>query len=197
MKKIIPILLVLILLFTATACDDSKGERPKDAHLETVSVDGEVLKSNWKQGELIFDDKSVKIPCTVSEFTEKSGLGCNNGTVAPNETKKLAMTGDGLRVEITCKNDTDESIEIYDSTVIKYTLTNTGLSNRSVLFAGTCTLGSTRDAIKEALGEPSETAGEDSVYIYNGRNDKNKRVKLQIGINSNDIVRSVSYEIVQ
>ena len=42
---------------------------------------------------------------------------------------------------------------------------------------------------------PENRTSEDVLYIYEGRNSKNKKVNLNVAFNNDGVVNSVSYEI--
>ncbi|MBR5190464.1 MAG: hypothetical protein IKW34_00340, partial [Clostridia bacterium] len=102
---------------------------------------------------------------------------------------------DDTSIDVKCKNKTKEPINILDSTVVKYSFNNTNAGNKEVFFAESLTVGVSRDAIVDALGEPKNTAGEDSLYFYTGKNTKGKNIELRVGFNADNIVNSVSYEV--
>lgn len=198
MKKIISVILVLLIVLSVTACDSGKSEY----NPETLPLDVEELKANWKEGELIFaNEKSVKLPCGVKELVETSELEVYNSknitvlTLKPDETKTFYLTNDSTRIEITCKNTKEEDVGIMDSTVVKYSFTNLKPGNRKIKFAGTLTAGVTRADVEKALEIPKNATSEDSIYTYSGRNSVNKRVELTIGFNSDNIVSSVTFEV--
>lgn len=201
MKKIIALLLIVVITFSITACTD-KNKDDNVTQQTTIKLDAEKLKANWKSGEITFaDGKKATIPCTPKELAEKSGLTIRNydaisiKTLAPGESFTINIVNDNTSIDVKCENKTEEPINILDSTVIKYSFNNTKSGNKEVFFAESLTVGVTRDAIVDALGEPKSTAGEDTLYFYTGKNSKGKRIELRVGFNANNIVNSVSYEV--
>lgn len=198
-EKIISLVLVLVLALSITACD---GSGTKGNSTETPTLNAEELKENWKDGELIFaNNNGVKIPCTANDVVEASELEVYNSknitvlTLAPNESKTIYLVNDETRIEITCKNITDENLNIMDATVVKYNFTNIKLGNRKIKFAGSLTPGVTRADVESVLEIPKDATSEDSLYFYSGRNSNNKKVEFRIGFNSDNIVSSVSFEV--
>ena len=197
MKKIISILLVLLVAVSVTACSSKNDNNP-----ETLPLDVEQLKENWKIGELVFaNEKSVELPCTVTEMVNASELGIYNEknikvlTLKSGESKTIYLTNDSTRLEITCKNKGKEDVNIMDSTVIGYNLTNVSSGNRKIKFAGTLTPGVTRADVEKALELPENAKNTDTLYYYNGKNEKNKNVELIVSFNSDNIVNSVSFSV--
>lgn len=202
MKKLIALLLIVVIAFSITACTDKNKDDGDKTTQTTIKLDGEKLKSNWKSGEITFaDGKKATIPCTPKELAEKSGLSIRNydaisiKTLAPGESFTINIVNDNTSIDVKCKNKTKEPINILDSTVVKYSFNNTKLGNKEVFFAESLTVGVSRDAIVDALGEPKSTAGEDTLYFYTGKNTKGKNIELRVGFNADNIVNSVSYEI--
>ena len=202
MKRFISIMLVLVMILTFAACNDDK-ETSTTSPQETVSLDVEVLKADWKNGELFLPNgKTVKLPCKVSEFIEQSGLKIGNQDVftnkvlAPEESVTLNVAGEGVNFKIKARNNTTEEIGCMDATVIQYNFNNTNTANRQIKFASTLSPGVTRAAVEEALGVPKGQKSEDALYYYKGKNSDKRNVKLIISFNSDDIVNSVSYEII-
>ena len=201
MKKIIALLLIVVIAFSITACTD-KNKDDNVTQQTTIKLDAEKLKANWKSGEITFaDGKKATIPCTPKELAEKSGLTIRNydaisiKTLAPGESTSINIVNDNTSIDVKCENKTKETVNVLDSTVVKYSFNNTKSGNKEVFFAESLTVGVTRDAIVDALGKPNSTAGEDTLYFYTGKNSKGKRIELRVGFNANNIVNSVSYEV--
>lgn len=201
MKKIISIMLALVMLLSFAACNKEKEpSRP----LETVAIDGEMLKADWQSGKIVFPNgNSVELPCKVSEFIEKSGLKIGNESalgdkvLAPKEEVTLNIVGEGVFFEVVARNTSkDPDVPYKDVNVIAHSFNNTSEGNRQIKFAGTLTPGATRKAVEEALGIPEGQKTEDTLYYYNGKHRSNRNVKLIVAFNSDNIVNSVSYEIV-
>lgn len=200
MKRFISILLVMTMLLSFAACNKNKGP---ESLQQTVPLDIEVLKNDWKTGELVFaNGNSVELPCKVSEFVEKTGLEITNAdafsskTFKAKETFSLYVAGEGVNFSITARNNTGEDgIGYLDATVVKYNFNNTNSQNNNIKFVGTLTMGVTRSDVEKALGKPEGQTKEDKLYLYEARNEKNRRVELVISFNSYDIVNSVSFEI--
>lgn len=201
MKKIISIMLAMVMLLSFAACN--KDKTPSTPQ-ETVKIDGEMLKADWQSGKIVFPNgNSIELPCKVSEFVEQGGLKIANEDILgdkmlkPREEVTLNIAGDGLTFKVTVRNTTSTPEMSYkDASVIEYNFNNTNVGNRQMKFAGTLTPGATRDAVEDALGRPKGQKKDDTLYYYTGTNEKNRTVKLIISFNSNDIVNSVSYEIV-
>ena len=199
MKKIISLLLVFVIAFSITACNSSKKGEENNFNA-TLPLDVEELKANWKSGELVFENKNViKIPCAVEEL-EKSGLKISNGDYAtkvlkPDETYSIHLVGENIYISLKCKNTTDADVECSKATVYQYNLSNGETGNRTIKFAGTLTPGVVRADLEKALGLPEGKTSEDVMYIYTGRNTKNKKVTLRVTFNSIDIVNSVAFEV--
>lgn len=201
MKKIISIMLALVMLLSFAACN--KDKTPSTPQ-ETIAIDGEMLKADWQSGKIVFPNgNSVQLPCKVSEFIEKSGLKIGNESVLgdkmlkPREEATLNIVGGGVSFKATVRNTTSKpEISYKDATVIKYDFNNTYEGNRQIKFAGTLTPGAAREAVEDALGRPKGQKKEDTLYYYTGKNEKDRNVKLIVSFNSDDIVNSVSYQIV-
>ncbi len=199
MKKFISLLLVFVLAISITACDSSKNEGSYNP--ETLPLDIEELKANWKEGELIFaNGNAVTLPCSIDEFVETSGLTVRNAdlinkVLSPDETYTLNLVGSETNISIKCKNTTEEDLDYADSTVIGYTITNMQTGNRKIKFAGTLTAGVVRADVEKALEIPKNKTSEDVMYTYSSRNSKNKKVELRITFNSDDIVNSVAFKV--
>ena len=202
MKRIIAIMLAMVMLLSFNACKNNNNDDETQPPQETVSIDVEVLKADWQNGVLYFpNDKNVQFPCTVNEFVEKSGLKISNADIfsnkdiVPQEEITLNVAGEGLSFRIKAKNTSKESVKYLDATIFYYSFNNTTEANRQIKFAGTLSPGATRIAVEEALGIPEGRTEEDSLYIYNGRNEQKKKVKLTVAFNSYNITNSVAYEI--
>lgn len=203
MKKIISIMLVVILAFSFAACNKKETTgKETDALKETVSVDVEALKADWKKGELVINGVSVEMPCKVSELIEKTGLKISNQAVLgekvlnSGETLSLNIVGEDLYFKVVARNNTDEDgLGYMDATVIQYDFNNSNAGNRQIKLAGTLSPGASRADVEAALGIPEGQTSEDAQYFYEGRNEKNKRVQLVVSFNSFDVANSVSYEI--
>lgn len=190
------------MLLSFAACN--KKETGVSTPQETVKLDVETLKNNWQSGEIVFPNgKKVKIPCKVSEFIEQSGLiiansdSLGNKILSPKETVTLNIAGEGLTFNVIARNTgKKENLPYTEAMVVEYNFNNTNEANRQILFAGTLTPGVTRDAVEKALGIPEGQKAEDTIYYYKGKNENNKKVELRVSFNSENIVNSVSYEIV-
>ncbi len=198
MKKVISLLLVFVIAMSFAACSGSNDHTTT----EPPTINAEELKKNWKQGELVFANaKKVAIPCDVNEIVEASELELYNSsniekiTLAPEEHQTIYLVNDNTRIEIKCKNTTDADVNIMESTVVKYNLTNLKPGNRKIKFAGGLTANVVRSDVETALGIPDGANSDSPIYIYSGRNNKNKKVELRIAFNSNNGVNSVAYEI--
>ena len=197
MKKIISILLVVVMLLSFAACG-----KEKTPPVETLPLDTEALKADWKNGTLVFPgDKTVNFPCTLSEFLQNSGAKINGTQVTedkmlePDESLSFFVSAEGANIKITVKNTKDEAIACSKAFVSKYSYNNTNETNRQVKFAGTLSPGVSRIDVEKALEIPENRTAEDAFYIYEGKNAKNKKVKLNIAFNDAGVVNSVSYEI--
>ncbi len=198
MKKLISILLVLVIALSFAAC----GGKDKHPTTEPPTINTEELKENWRQGELVFANaKKVTIPCSLNEIVEISELNVYNSdnikkiTLAPDATQSIYLVNDNTKIEIKCKNTTDADVNIMESTVVKYNFTNLKPGNRKLQFAGGLTAGVTRDDIIEALDIPEGAKKDSPVYVYQGRNNKNKKIEFRIAFNSDNGVNSVAYEV--
>ncbi len=203
MKKLISLVLVAVLVFSFAACNNDKnGDSTTTTESTTVELDIEQLKYNWTDGVLNFENgKQATIPNTVNQFLESSGLVFANYDVManvilkPGESKTVYFSGANMYVNIKCKNLTTEDTKLIDTTVIGYSFNNTNTGNKAIKFANTLTVGIGKADVEEALGSPTKTAGENSLYFYNGRNAQRKKVELRISFNSDGIVNSVAFEI--
>lgn len=198
MKKVISIILVAIMLFSFAACD-KKGSGSPD---ETLPLDIEALKADWKKGTLVFPgDKTVNLPCTLSEFVENSGVKINKEKtfegrmLEPDESMTFYVSIDGANMKITVKNITKEAVSYMDANVSKYSYNNSSEANRQIKFVNTLSPGVSRSDVEKALEIPENRTSEDVLYIYEGRNTKNKKIELIVAFNSDNVVNSVSYEI--
>lgn len=203
MKKIISIMLVAILLFSFAACN-KKGTMSEDTEAlkETVKVDVEALKSDWKNGELVINDVSIEMPCKVSELIEKTGLEISNQAILgekvlnAGETLSLNIVGEDIYFKVMVRNNTKEDgLNYMDATVIKYDFTNSNMGNRQIKLAGTLSPGASREDVEKALGIPKGKTSEDTLYSYEGKNSQNRKVELNVSFNSFDVANSVSFEI--
>lgn len=198
MKKLISIILVAVMLLSFAAC----GKEEKTPPVETLPLDTETLKADWKNGTLVFpDDKTVTFPCTLGEFLKNSGAKINGTQVTEDkmlesdESLSLYVSAEGANFKITIKNTTDEAISCSNAYVSKYSYNNTNEANRQIKFVGTLSPGCSRSDVEKALEIPENRTSEDEFYIYEGRNSKNKKVKLNVAFNNEGVVNSVSYEI--
>ena len=198
MKKFIAIMLVAIMLFSLASC---KEQGPTNTP-ETLPLNVEMLKADWTKGQIIFPgEKLVAIPCALNEFVEKTGATINSQsmfegkTLEPKETLSLKVSSSGANIELTLRNTTDEAIGYLDASVVGYSYNNTDVANRQIKFAGTLSPGVVRADVEEALGIPEGRTSADVIYIYEGRNTKNRKIKLTVAFDSYDIVNSVAYEI--
>lgn len=197
MKKIISIILVAVMLLSFAACSDEK--KPP---VETLPLDTETLKADWKNGTLVFPgDKKATFPCTLSEFLKNSGATINDAKsfegkmLEPEESLSFYVSAEGASIKITIKNTKDEAISYLDAYISKYSYNNTNETNRQIKFAGTLSPGVSRVDVEKALEIPEDRTSEDSFYLYEGRNSKNKKVILNVAFNADGIVNSVSFEI--
>ncbi|MBR5202112.1 MAG: hypothetical protein IKW45_02500 [Clostridia bacterium] len=200
MKKIISIILVLTMLILFVACGEEETELP--GNQTTAPLNTEVLKADWKAGTLVFPgDKTVKFPCTLNEFITSSGATINNGNaydgkmLEPNESVTLYISVEDANMKLTVKNTKKEAVGCMDSFVLGYSYNYTNEANTQIKFAGTLSPGVSRIDVEKALEIPEGKTSEDVLYVYQGRNDKNKKVELNIAFNSYGVVNSVSYEI--
>lgn len=197
MKKLISIILVVVMLLSFSACGDNENKP-----VETLPLDTEALKADWKNGTLVFvGDKTVTFPCTLNEFLENSGATVNNGKaydgkmLEADESLSFYISAEGASVKITIKNTKDEAISYLDASVSAYSYNNTNEANRQIKFAGTLSPGCSRADVEKALEIPENRTSEDVLYVYEGRNSKNRKVNLNIAFDTNGVVNSVSYEI--
>ena len=197
MKKIISIILVAVILLSFAACG-----KEKTPPVETLPLDTETLKADWKNGTLVFPgDKTVKFPCTLNEFLQNSGAKINGALVTeekmlePDENLTFYVSAEGANIKITITNTKDEAVACSEAFVSKYSYNNTNEANRQIKFAGTLSPGVSRSDVEKALEIPENRTSEDVLYIYEGRNSKNKKVNLNVAFNNDGVVNSVSYEI--
>lgn len=202
MKKIISIMLALVMLLSFAACNKDKGPSKP---LETVSLDGENLKLEWRNGEFSFPNgKKAKLPCSVNKFIEDSGLKIPNAddlgekTLKAGESITLNIVGSDMTLKVKAKNNSGkDGLNYMDATIIRCSFNNTQPNNRQIKIAGTLTAGVTRKDLEKALGVPQGQESGEELYYYNAVNTNMKHVRLTIGFNSDDIVNSVAYEIVK
>ena len=180
MKKLISIILVAVMVLSFAACDNNK--KPP---VETLPLDTEALKADWKNGTLVFPgDKTITFPCTLSEFLEQSGATINNvkaydgKMLEPDERLSFYVSADDANFKIAIINTKDEAVSYLDANVSEYSYNNTNEANRQIKFAGTLSPGVARSDVEKALEIPENRTSEDVLYVYEGRNSKNKKVKL-------------------
>ena len=185
------------MVLSFAACDNNK--KPP---VETLPLDTEALKADWKNGTLVFPgDKTITFPCTLSEFLEQSGATINNvkaydgKMLEPDERLSFYVSADDANFKIAIINTKDEAVSYLDANVSEYSYNNTNEANRQIKFAGTLSPGVARSDVEKALEIPENRTSEDVLYVYEGRNSKNKKVKLNVAFNTDGIVNSVSYEI--
>ena len=202
MKKLISILLVLALALSFAACNNKDDNTTTSPEQSTLPLDVEQLKNNWTAGVLDFaDDKKATVGTNLNEFTQATGLTLGNAqildqqTIEPGAIKEVYLVSETVKIAITCKNLTDEAIKVTEATVVGYNFSNTHTGNNTIKFANTLTVGVGKADVEEALGKPKKTAGDNRVYLYNGRNKSGKKIQLRIAFNSYDIVNSVAFEI--
>lgn len=205
MKKFISLVLMAVLMFSFAACNnnsETKEDSSNTTEQSTVELNAEELKYNWTDGVLTFSNgKQIALPCTVSQFAETSGLKIENFDVVgndklePDESKDINLVGNDMCIGVECENLTTENINLMDATVVEYSFNNTRGGNVKIKFANTLTMGVYKADVEEALGEPNDTAGENTLYFYKGKNDKGKKIELRISFNSDNIVNSVAFKI--
>ena len=201
MKRFISIMLALTMLLSFAAC----GEKEGPAELkETVPMDVEQLKTEWKNGALVINDKEVKIPCKLSEFVEKTGLKLGNEStntkkiLKSDETLTFNVVGPEISFKITVKNVGRLEVDYKDASVVKCVFNNTTEGNRQIKFAGTLSPGAAREDVQKALGIPNGQSKDDTLYRYREKDEATGRVvELIVSFNSYDVANSVSYEIIQ
>lgn len=201
MKKIISLIMVAVLLFSFAACKNDGEDDTKNPTQSTLPLDVEQLKHNWTSGILVFaNEKQITLPCTVAQFVEASGLSIHSvdiytQTLSPGTSESLYVADENSRIIITCKNPTTEDVKYSDATIYEYSFNNTNPGNMNIKFANTLTVGVGKANVVEALGEPEKISGNNTLYFYNGKNDKKQDVELRINFNSDDIVNSVAFQI--
>ena len=201
MKRFIAVALSFTMLLSFAAC----GEKEGPAELkETVSMDTDTLKNEWKNGALVINDKEVKLPCKLSEFVEKTGLKLGNEDVntkkvlKSDETVSFTVVGPEISFKITVKNVGRLEVDYQDASVVKCVFNNTTEGNRQIKFAGTLSPGAARADVHKALGVPKGYSKTDSMYRYREKDEATGRVvELIVSLNSYDVANSVSYEIIQ
>lgn len=199
MKRIISLILVAVMLLSFAAC--GKNEETKRP-IETLPLDAEALKADWQNGTLVFPgDKTATFPCTLSEFLKNSGATMNSAKsfegrmLEPEEKLSFYISVEGANMKITVINTKDEAISYTEAFVAEYSYNNTNETNRQIKFAGTLSPGVSRADVEKALEIPENRTAEDTFYIYEGKNSKGKKVKLNVSFNSDGVVNSVIYEI--
>lgn len=205
MKKIISLILVAVLLLSFSACNDTNKNSEENSNKyepSTLPLDIEQLKYNWTDGIITFaNGNQITVPCTVSQFVEASGLEIQNADIIsnkvlePDDSKDIYLVNDKTYISIECENTTAENLTVLEATVVEYNFTNVKEGNREIKFANTLTAGAGKADVEEALGTPKDTAAENSLYYYKGKNSKGEKVELRIGFNSDDVVNSVAFEI--
>ena len=200
MKKIFACVLALLMLVSFCACESN--EEPQGTTIKPVELDEELLRSDWKDGIIYFENGgTVDLPCTMDEIVETSGLkitdieGAKRKVLQPGETVNFNLAGEGVQMRLTFKNKTEEPLTADQATIVGYSYTNVNKNNVGIKFAKTLTVNVRRTDIEEALGLPDGATSEDVSYTYVGRDSEKKRVELRVNFNTSDLVNSVYFYV--
>ncbi len=140
------------------------------------------------------------LPCPLNDFLEASGLEileksmATDAVLKANKKTEVIVGNDTTRIRLTCSNTTEDRI-LMESMVTGVLYNHSSEGNRDVKFAGTLSPGAAREQVEMALGTSEKVLSDNMSYVYEGRNQKNNRIKLIVFYNSENLVRSVSYEI--
>ena len=207
MKKFIAILLVLVIgLFAFTACnkdDDNSGEDYGD-YKPVEKFDGDKLKETWTTGEITFGNKNkIKLPCTIDEFLQASGLKIANEQAfankqyKPGESFTIPLSGQDTQLKIDCENLGTTECGYKDTTVVGFNYFNSANGNRAITVAAGLTVGVSREDVEEALGIPEGKTSEDRLYTYTVKVEEKDAIRMSVSFNSSDIVNSISYDLIK
>ena len=205
MKKFIAILLVLVIsLFSFAACnkDETKKPETQNNYKPMEEFNEEELKETWTAGEITFPNgNNIKLPYTVGDFIEKSGLKFTNTSQYENKLIKvgekfsLTLVGKDIQVKISCENKGEEDANYLDTTVTGFSFFYGMQGNRQITVAAGLTVGVSRASVESALGIPEGKTTEDRLYTYKGELSNKQKIRLNVSFNSDDMVNSISYEL--
>lgn len=207
MKKIIAVLLVLaIALFALSACnkDDVASNEDYGDYQPVEKFDGDKLKENWTTGEITFGNKNkIKLPCTIDEFLQASGLKIANEQAfankqyKPGESFSIPLSGQDTQLKIDCKNLGTAECGYKDATVVGFNYFNSANGNRAITVAAGLTVGVSRADVEEALGIPEGKTSEDRLYTYTVKVEEKDAIRMSVSFNSSGIVNSISYDLIK
>ena len=207
MKKVIAVLLALVIaLFALSACnkDDDTSNEDYGDYKPVEKFDGDKLKETWTTGEITFGNKNkIKLPCTIDEFLQASGLKIANEQAfankqyKPGESFTIPLSGQDTQLKIDCENLGTAECGYKDTTVVGFNYFNSANGNRAITVAAGLTVGVSRAAVEEALGIPEGKTSEDKLYTYTVKVEDKDAIRMSVSFNSSDIVNSISYDLIK
>ncbi len=207
MKKILAISLALVMVLLCFAGCGKEGNTPTEDYGDYKPVekfDGDKLKETWSTGEITFANKNkITLPCTIKEFLEASGLrNANeknfiNKQYKPGETFTIPLSGEETQIKIDCENLGEADCSYEDVTVVGFNYFNSANGNRAITVAAGLTVGVSRAEVEDALGIPEGKTSEDRIYTYTVKVEKIDTIRMSISFNSNNVVNSISYDLIK
>lgn len=207
MKKVIAVLLALVItLFALSACNKDDGTSNEDYgdYKPVEKFDGDKLKETWTTGEITFGNKNkIKLPCTIDEFLQASGLKIANEQAfankqyKPGESITIPLSGQDTQLKIDCENLGTTDCGYKDTTVVGFNYFNSANGNRAITVAAGLTVGVPRADVEEALGIPEGKTSEDRLYTYTVKVEEKDAIRMSVSFNSSDIVNSISYDLIK
>ena len=207
MKKVIAVLLALVIaLFALSACNKDDGTSNEDYgdYKPVEKFDGDKLKETWTTGEITFGNKNkIKLPCTIDEFLQASGLKIANEQAFANKQYKsgesitIPLSGQDTQLKIDCENLGTTDCGYKDTTVVGFNYFNSANGNRAITVAAGLTVGVSRADVEEALGIPEGKTSEDRLYTYTVKVEEKDAIRMSVSFNSSDIVNSISYDLIK
>ncbi len=207
MKKVIAVLLALVIaLFALSACnkDDVAPNEDYGDYKPVEKFDGDKLKETWTTGEITFGNKNkIKLPCTIDEFLQASGMKIANEQAfanklyKPGESFSIPLSGQDTQLKIDCENLGTTECGYKDTTVVGFNYFNSANGNRAITVAAGLTVGVSREDVEEALGIPEGKTSEDRLYTYTVKVEEKDAIRMSVSFNSSDIVNSISYDLIK
>lgn len=140
------------------------------------------LSNKWTDSQIQLNGKVLTMPINLNDLKELGYEIEHKEEYVLNPGDSVAGTGvsnvDGYRLSGTYSNLTDNVIDIKDSSLTSINISSRYNEGMDIIFTGGIKFGDNIEDVKQILGEPQNTSGDDNFSIITYKADINHYLKL-------------------
>lgn len=167
---------------------DNKNENTENVESNTtknktiLSEVSEELSNKWTDNQIQLNGKVLTMPINLNDLKELGYEIEHKEEYVLNPRDSVAGTGvsnvDGYRLSGTYSNLTDNVIDIKDSSLTSINISSRYNECMDIIFAGGIKFDDNIEDVKQILGEPQNTSGDDNFSIITYKAAINHYLKL-------------------